>query len=139
MKLYLDTSVYEAAWLSESKRLIYVPYHFNELKKLVKGCMYSITATRLIENEIKRKYPFLLDNWNAFIQYCDKKIILTEIDSEVNALAEKLEKKHKQLHFPDSLHLAAAVKNADFFVTVDAALKEAARREIEVRELEELI
>ncbi|MFH0971980.1 MAG: hypothetical protein V1835_05450 [Candidatus Micrarchaeota archaeon] len=135
MKVYLDTSVYDAAWLNEARLGIDVSDEFGKFKASVLSCNHSIVVSRIIENEILRKYPELSESWQNFLMDCKNKLIFVKVMAEHKACSKALESKYSNLHFPDSLHLAVAMSFSDAIITYDFALEKVAGKEFAVKKL----
>ncbi|MFH1257879.1 MAG: hypothetical protein ABIG96_05930 [Candidatus Micrarchaeota archaeon] len=138
MRVYLDTSVYDAAWLLEEREGKLIFPEFSKFVEAAAGCMHTIIVNVYLESELLRKYPNLAGTWEYFLKECKSKALFVEIDDDIKSKARSLVVEGVT-HHPDSIHLTTAIKYADAFVTYDRELANAASRLIAVKRLSELI
>ena len=89
MRVYLDTSVYCASWLFESREGKFVFPEFSKFIKKALDCSHSIVVNRYVKSELVGKYPNLSSYWNSFLEECGKKVIHVEIGAEIKLQAKK--------------------------------------------------
>ncbi|MEK6953691.1 MAG: hypothetical protein AABX01_01680 [Candidatus Micrarchaeota archaeon] len=138
MRVYLDTSVYDAAWLLEKREGKLVFPDFEKFVNSAIDCKHFIIASELIEKEMLSKYPQLEGPWADFIRQVGKKLIWAELTDELLVAANVISDEGLGFHHPDSVHFMIAKNFADALVTFDSDFGKAAARKMTVKNLNEL-